>query len=684
MDTEKIDIAIEEIQQNSDDNLHSVLFAKVVQSLRPDRKTANAVEKVRYLISKLEDNNAFRAKLQDMVATLLNNRNSFSLLTRVGVLRASGFFAEFSRQLSQRILPALPDKRSLEYTVQQTFDSKKDYKWVQSVPDEVWAKLFSFFSFELYNREQKLGKYLTDTFTVLSFRVSTLGLEEEISNDISSDDKLTGPFLEQNRVAILLVQAVQYSNKELVNIHAKELDFQLDKCNAMLNIVRKNSENYGTSLSQTYLLVRTEQQIQRIRHVSALLRTDDDPATEMKMSVKLFKEIVESENKRTSIKQLFHKNIGLLAYQIAEHKGNTGEHYITTTRRQYNRFFIAAAGGGGIISFIALFKTLLHHLQPAPFWEYFLYGLNYALGFILLQVTHTTLATKQPGMTASTLASYLDIRKEKNRKNTKYTVAHSFVLIWRSQTASFVGNLIVVFPMSYLLAWSYNYFFGHHLTSLAEAHQYINNQNPLLVPAWWYACITGVFLFFSALISGYVDNSVRFRDIPARVREHPLLKKIASGKRRDKIAIYIDKNLGGFAGNFSLGFFLGFAPLIGHSLGLPFDIRHITISTANFAFGLCGLNNKVPLPELITVIIGVLGIGFFNFLVSFGLAFWVAVRSRSMSLRDYVPIIKLILRYGIRYPFDFLIPPSKPRDLKKVYKELKTEVVSEELVIPAS
>lgn len=670
-----IDIVLNEIQHNTDANRNARLFARLVQSLRPENKT-DATENVAYLIERLEDDNAMRSRLQDFFTVLLNQRSCYSLLTQVGVLSGSGFFAEFSKQLSHRILPAMPDKRSLEYIVQLTFDSKKDYKWVRQVPDKIWMKLFNMFSFDLYTQSNNLRKYLVDVLTVLSYRVSTLGLEEEINIRLSNDHKLTSPFLEQNRLSILLVHAAQSGSKEMVNTYSAQLDKALDSCAAMLNTVRKNSEKYGTSLSQTYLLVRTEQQIKRIRHVISLLRTDDDLHAELKMSVRLFKEIVESENKRSSIGQLFHKNIGLLAYQVAEHKGNTGEHYITTTRKEYNKFLVAAAGGGAIISFIALFKTLLHHLDPPPFWEYFLYGLNYAIGFILLQITHTTLATKQPGMTASTLASYLDVRKEKNKKNTLYTVAHSFVLVWRSQTASFVGNLAIVFPMSYLLAYGYNMLFGNHLAAPAEAQQYLNNQNPMMVPAWVYACITGVFLFISALITGYVDNSVRFRNIPGRVREHPLLRKIMSGKKRDRFAAYIDENLGGFAGNLSLGFFLGFAPIIGISLGIPFDIRHITISTANFAFGLCGLNNNIPTSELVLVIIGVLGIGLFNFLVSFGLAFWVAVRSRGMTLRNYTPIFRLIFRYFFKYPFDFIFPPKRPRDLKKIYPKMESVAVA--------
>lgn len=669
MDFSRIEKVLTEIQNNTDANRNASLFVRLVHALRPGKNEDPTIY-VSYLLQQLETKVVLREALQRILSTLVNRRSSYTLLTQVGILSGTGFFAELSKQFAHRILPPMPDKRNLEYVVSRAFNQKKDYIWVKAIPDEMWMQLFSYFTFDIYGQQKELAKYITDTLTVLSYRVSTLGLEEEINIRLNIGDKLSSPFLEQNKIVVFLIHAVQKGDKQLVNSYAIQLVDSLSKCMEILNTVRKNSELYGTSLSQTYLLVRTEQQITRILHILSLLRTDDDRQEELRTTVRMFKGIIESDNKRNSITQLFNKNAGLLAYQIAEHKGNTGEHYITTTRKEYNKFLVAAAGGGAIISIIALFKTLLHHLDPAPFWEYFLYGLNYALGFIALQVTHTTLATKQPGMTASTLASYLDIRKQKNKGHNLYTVAHTFVLIWRSQTASFIGNLIVVFPMSYLLAYGYNYLFGHHLAPPAEAQQYLNNQNPLLVPAWWYASITGLFLFLSAIITGYVDNSVRFRHIPGRIREHPALKRLFKGEKRNKIAAYIDENLGGFAGNAALGFFLGFAPLIGVSLGIPFDIRHITISTANFAFGLCGLDNAVSRYELIVVIIGVLGIGFFNFLVSFGLAFWVAVRSRGIPLRNYVPVIRLVLRYFRKRPFDFIFPPGKSRDLKKIFPKM--------------
>ena len=41
-------------------------------------------------------------------------------------------------------------------------------------------------------------------------------------------------------------------------------------------------------------------------------------------------------------------------------------------------------------------------------------------------------------------------------------------------------------------------------------------------------------------------------------------------------------------GNIALGFFFGMAGFIGKTFGIPFDIRHITISAANTAIGFFG------------------------------------------------------------------------------------------------
>lgn len=674
-DNTALGIVLKDIRENTDPNLYPGLLRKLVAALRPGRFSVPA-ERLQYLNSRMEQERPLQNAIQQMLAAVLNQRDCRSMFTRVGILSSGGLVPELYRQLKHRILPPLSDKRSLEYLVQQVFSRKSDYRWVQQIPDEVWADFFRQLHFDLYQSEARLGEYLCNALVTLAYRVSSLGLEEDINRALEHDADTGSPFIEQNHWSLRLVYAFRAGDAEKVNQRAAQVMHHLDHCEKVLDEIRAGSVRYGTSLEQSYLLERTAQQIQRMRYLIALLRTGDDAEEELRTTVRFFKELVEAENRRNSMRDVFQKNTRLLAYQIAEHKGNTGEHYITTTRKEYIRFLYAAMGGGAIISFIAMFKTLLHYFHNAPFWTYFWYGCNYAFGFVLLQVTHTLLATKQPAMTASTLAAYLDERKQK--QPSLRNAVYAFVLVWRSQTASFIGNLAIVFPLSWLLAWGWELMTGHKLVEGKEAAVYLDDQNPLRSLAWLYACFTGIFLFLSGIISGYVDNKVRFSNVAGRIREHPLLRRILNGHRRDALARYIDHNLGGFAGNICLGFFLAFAPLLGKTFGLPFDIRHITISTASFGFGLYGLDNQVPLPELITVIIGVLGIGFFNFLSSFSLAFAVAIRSRNVQFRDYGTIIKLILLYFLRRPFDFIWPPRREQDPDHVLRDKKRRSEAEE------
>ncbi len=123
----------------------------------------------------------------------------------------------------------------------------------------------------------------------------------------------------------------------------------------------------------------------------------------------------------------------------------------------------------------------------------------------------------------------------------------------------------------------------------------------------------------------------------------------------------IRRSSGALAGSISLGFFLGIAGPLGKVMGLPFDIRHITISAGNTAIGFYGLDHKVPLTYFAIIILGVLLIGFFNFLVSFSLAFLVAVKSRGIRLKDYPEFLGILWRFIRRYPFDFLFPPLHQR-----------------------
>jgi site-specific recombinase len=350
------------------------------------------------------------------------------------------------------------------------------------------------------------------------------------------------------------------------------------------------------------------------------------------------------------------QSLGYLAYQIAEHKGSKGGKYITATPAEFRSMLTSAMGGGAWVCLVVFIKNMITKLEMPIFWHGFAYSVNYSVGFILIEETHTTLATKQPAFTASAVAGSLDTRKNTHKPNL-YNLAVTVAKVSRSQIASFAGNLIVVFPGMWAVAWAYEKIFHNKILAGAAAAKMLNDQHPWHSLSLLYACNAGFFLFLSGIIAGYVQNKIRFGRIPERLQTHPILRLSMSKARLHSLGNYVEKHAGSIIGNICLGFFLGMAGFIGEIFGIRFDIRHITISSGNTAVAIYGLGlHNIGRWYLVEVLLGVLGIGFFNFLVSFSLAFFVAVRSRGIKLRDYPEFLGILWRYFRNSPLDFIRP----------------------------
>jgi site-specific recombinase len=262
-----------------------------------------------------------------------------------------------------------------------------------------------------------------------------------------------------------------------------------------------------------------------------------------------------------------------------------------------------------------------------------LFGLNYAAGFVTMHLLHFTLATKQPAMTASYIASALD---PSNPKSTHAKKAFRFVIT--SQFVSLIGNLIVVLPLCYFIGWSVFNFAESAIFSQEEAEAALYSNHPFLSLSLIYAGVTAIFLSASGIITGLVDNKIQFSEIPYRIIHHPLLKKRIAPDKLNKIAAFVEKNGGAISGNIFLGLALGMAGNFGNFLGLPFDIRHITISAGNFGFA-TGSGWSFSTELIVTVFFGVIFIGLINVIASFLISFGLACKSRNISFRNALKIL---------------------------------------------
>ena len=91
---------------------------------------------------------------------------------------------------------------------------------------------------------------------------------------------------------------------------------------------------------------------------------------------------------------------------------------------------------------------------------------------------------------------------------------------------------------------------------------------------------------------------------------------------------------GGIAGNLFFGFYLGLTSAFGKLAGLPFDIRHIAFSAANFGYAWQALDWQLAWPVVLVSLAGVVLIGMVNLSVSFSLAFYLALRATRTTRRD--------------------------------------------------
>lgn len=633
-------------------------LVEMINTIRPDnaKDTDQATLRFKALLYQMGQDRSSLFSLRKALLTQFLKTNIVNALTESGIVSSRGFVQELRGKILHKILPDLQTPDNFLYVINRIFYKKRDHIWVDGIDNDLWMQFFEVLGIQINLTEPALIKQLQGSLQILSYRIATLGLEKEITQRYENIENAIFPFLEQNRLVneyLHLHHSV--GTLDTQRILLANITEALHNCNQTIQWIREQRIAYGTSLAQTFIITRLQQQVNRLFIILDVLDIDNSFNTQR--FVAYFKTVVHNENRKNSILEFLSENTGYLAYQIAEHGGRTGEKFITTTRKDFWRMFKSSVGGGIIISFIGITKNLLAKITMAPFWHGFLYSTNYSLGFILIQDTGSTLATKQPAYTANNVASSFDAQKigeQPDLRNLAITIGK----VSRTQLASYTGNLIIVFPLTYILAWLFFKATGVKIAEGAAAHQLLTNQQPLHSLAWLYACFTGFFLFASGLIAGYVENYVVYGKISERLRNHPSFKNSFSEKRRSKIVRYVENNLGSLMGNISLGFFLGMAGFIGTTFGIPFDIRHITISAANTAIGFFGLNHQVGTKELWYTIIGVIGIGFLNFAVSFGLAFLVAVKSRGIHLKEYPQFIGILWRYLKKFPQDFIKAPG--------------------------
>ncbi|KQV84938.1 recombinase [Massilia sp. Root351] len=637
-------------------------LVKLFNALRPKRPAdaAQAIANVRTLTRLLKADPLHAQALRDYLLRLLAARRHSSLYTEIGVLSNDGFFTELKRRIAYRALPPALGDEYLSDALDQLAHEETDHLWIGAVPAADWLELFDTVFTAVPGMRNVMLPGLLDAIRTLSYRVAAIGLEPKLTNFHTEIEVFDSPFTEQNRE----VNAYLEGYRQLLAGQAEQVEdaahllVMLDQCDAVVAKIRKKALAQGTSIALTYLLVTLTQSIDRLRKLLFLVDTSggllDAPAGERRAAgIALMLELIEAHNKKYTVRDLLADNIHLLARNVTENASRTGEHYVADNRGQLGGMFLSSAGAGLIIGFMALFKILMSYLRAAPLVEAFLFSMNYSLGFMFIHLLHFTVATKQPAMTASRIATGLQSRDGKYLDID--SMAELVNKVFRTQVWAVLGNLATAIPTAWLIAFGWQKITGHHLVSPEKAMHLLHDIDPIGSPALLYAAVAGVCLFLAGLISGYYDNKALYTRFAQRIAQRRGLGRLIGQKRLARLGLYLENNLGGLMGNFYFGILLGSIGTLGFLLGLPIDIRHVTFSSANFATAIVGLDHNVSWQLVLKSVSGFLAIGAVNLLVSFALALWVALRSRQVRFKHGFALLKALGRRFITAPVDFFL-----------------------------
>ena len=635
-----------------------------LDSVQPMRELFQSLKRTNFevFLAYLKNNEEIKNNFRDYLFLLFSNKSFSKALTEANILSENAFFPELKKRISYKFLPPVEDENTVSYIISKVlFNPKSDSDYIKNIKPEDGSEFFKLMEIEKISTLPKVKKELLISANILALRSVGNALEAGITKMVPEYKNFDNPFVALQSELDSLIG--RFKKDKDLQIDSKDVDYKqikiyLQQCLDFVDKAFKNASKFGISSKINQSLLKIRQQLKRIQDIIPILvvDTEEDILTNSK---NLVSNTLKYNSHRNNVRELIDDSTRLISHLITSHTAETGTHYIATSSKEYLKMFWKASGGGIIVGFLCIFKMMMSYSHGSEFSHAVLYSLNYAFGFIIIYLLGFTLATKQPAMTAATMAKVLhdESSSEKNYKEFANLVAK----LSRTQFIAFVGNVLWSFPVALAIIYGMDWFLDKNYATL-KADKLLKDLNPIESKAILHACIAGFFLFISGIISGNISNSSIFNQVPERISQSPFLNQVIGAKNSKKLSNFYTKHWAGIISNFWFGIFLGVIAPLGVFLGLDLDIRHITFSAGNFALALYGKGFDIDTYTFVISLVTIFLIGAFNFIVSFGLSMLLAFRSRKVNFGELTIIYKSILKYFIKNPLRFFIPLKSELD----------------------
>ena len=635
-----------------------------LDSVQPMRELFQSLKRTNFevFLAYLKNNEEIKNNFRDYLFILFSNKSFSKALTDAYILSENAFFPELKKRISYKFLPPVEDENTVSYIISKVlFNPKSDSNYIKNINPEDGSEFFKLMEIEKISTLPKVKKELLISANILALRSVGNALEAGIAKMVPEYKNFDNPFVALQSELDSLIG--RFKEDENLQINSKDVDYKqikiyLQQCLDFVDKAFKNASKFGISSKINQSLLKIRQQLRRIQDIIPILVVDNEEDV-LTNSKNLVSNTLKYNSHRNNVRELIDDSTRLISHLITSHTAETGTHYIATSSKEYLKMFWKASGGGIIVGFLCIFKMMMSYSHGSEFSHAVLYSLNYAFGFIIIYLLGFTLATKQPAMTAATMAKVLsdESSSDKNYKEFANLVAK----LSRTQFIAFVGNVLWSFPVALAIIYGMDWFLDKNF-AVAKADKLLKDLNPIESKAILHACIAGFFLFISGIISGNISNSSIFNQVPERISQSPFLNQVIGAKNSKKLSDFYTKHWAGIISNFWFGIFLGVIAPLGVFLGLDLDIRHITFSAGNFALALYGKGFDIDTYTFVISLVTIFLIGAFNFIVSFGLSMLLAFRSRKVNFGELTIIYKSILKYFIKNPLRFFIPLKSELD----------------------
>ena len=642
-------------------------LAELLQWVRGDcRSVPAALARLGLLLDALQAQPVKARLMQRWWSALRQGLDLAVLLAEFGFSSRSAFMSEFAERLRQKLLPATPETADAAELFSLVANHPFDARWLLALDGPLLARIVAALQSPA---EAQAGDAngipdWTDTvleaITICTSQVRAAGFASELRLRMSAQARQTAPFHALASDADLLLATFRSNairgdpmGRSVDGLEAALQQFRarLEACRAAAATVYTHLDEHGVSVSLVFRIRQMRERILRIRTLIDCL-VDRQPAQNM---ARLLAHMVLVGRDRRSLRALVASNSSLLAAKVTERSSEVGEHYITRDRQAYNTMLRQAAGGGALTAATTLLKFSVMTLGLSAFWNGFWSSFVYAGSFVLIQLLHFTLATKQPAMTAPAMAAKL---KDFNAPSSLDGFVDEVGNLVRSQAAAVLGNVGVVVPVAVLLTVLLQVVTGAPMLD-ARGSDYVLQSLALPGPSLLFAAVTGVLLFTSSIIAGWVENWFVFYRLDSALRYNPAFTRRLGAQRADRWAGFLRKHISGFASNVSLGFMLGMVPAFAEFLGVGLELRHVTLSAGQLAAAGASIGwGVLREPALWWALASIPFIGALNLGVSFFLAFRLALLSHNVGALDRARIRGAIWRRLRHKPSEFLWPAA--------------------------